>query len=172
MNHISFLGIVLSWKAIWFYSLPLFSIIYSLFHEFSACKFSLPLLRIASAFSLPIHILEPVSFAESCLSAERIHLEFLLQGSGQIQWIKVRFQLLYLFLTAHAWMTLHHSVWNRNGHYLFQLLLTIVNISFVWEASIYFSLWWSSSCPLWNPSHVNPYFCLYIQKQYQIVSSA
>lgn len=88
----------LSWRATWFYSLPLFSIIYSSFHEFSACKLSLPLLLIASAFSLPIYVLEPVSFAESCLSADRIHWEFLLQGSGQIQWIRVRFQLLYLFL--------------------------------------------------------------------------
>lgn len=88
----------LSWRAICFYSLPLFPIIHSSFHEFSACKFSLSLLLIASAFSLPIHILEPVSFAESCLSADRMYWEFLLQGSGQIQWIRVRFQLLYLFL--------------------------------------------------------------------------
>ena len=90
--------IFLFWRAVWFYHLPLFSIIYSLFHELSICRFLLPLLLIASAFPLLIHVLEPVSFVESCFSAEKIHSEFMLQGSGQIQWIRIRFQLLYLFL--------------------------------------------------------------------------
>lgn len=54
--------VFLSWRAVWFYSFPLFSIIYSSFHELSVCNFSLPLLLIASALSLPIHILEPYFF--------------------------------------------------------------------------------------------------------------
>ena len=75
------------------------SVFYNLlFISWIVCRFLLPLLLIASAFPLPIHVLEPVSFVESCFSAEKIHSEFVLQGSGQIQWIRIRFQLLYLFL--------------------------------------------------------------------------
>lgn len=124
--------ILLLQRAIWFFSLSLFSITHFSFHEFSACKFSLLLLLIAS------HSYSWTSF--SC----RV-MAFCWQSSLRISaprtWpnsVNKSQVLAFVFIhTAHDYSTLHHSAYNGNGHCLSELLLTSVlpgkNLSFAFS---------------------------------------